>query len=70
MQGLRAQAVPLRPFKRKEEREKQEQRQKEKHKTSVAMKAARQETWIDVEAKQRQRYDSNSILDYGQWKHQ
>src|SRR5579862_7938962 len=58
------------PFKQNEHREKQEQRQKEKHKTPVAMKTARQEAWIDIEAKQRQRYDSNSILDYGQWKHQ
>ena len=60
----------LRPFKRQENGEEQKQRQKEKHKTPVAMKASRQEAWIDVEAKQRQRYDSNSILDYGQWKHQ
>jgi len=58
------------PFKQNEHREEQEQRQKEKHKTPVAMKTARQEAWIDIEAKQRQRYDSNSILDYGQWKHQ
>ena len=70
MQGLRAEAVPLRPFKRKEDREKQEQCQEEKHKTPVAMKAARQETRINVKAKQRQRYDSNSILDYGQRKNQ
>src|SRR5262249_2160034 len=34
------------------------------------MKTARQEARIDIEAKQRQRHDSNSILDYGQWKHQ
>ena len=58
------------PFKQNEHGEEQKQRQKEKHKTPVAMKAARQEAWIDIEAKQRQRYDSNSILDYGQWKHQ
>jgi len=60
----------LRPFKRQENGEEQKQRQKEKHKTSVAMKTAGQETWIDVETKQRQRYDSNSVLDYGQRKHQ
>jgi hypothetical protein len=60
----------FRPFKQNEHGEEQKQRQKEKHKTPVAMEAARQEAWIDIEAKQRQRYDSNSILDYGQWKHQ
>jgi hypothetical protein len=60
----------LGPFKQNKHGEEQKQGQKEKHKSAVAMKATRQETWIDVEAKQRQRYDSNSILDYGQWKHQ
>ena len=69
MRGLRAEAA-LRSFKRKEDREKQEQRQKEKHKTPVAMKAARKETRINIEAQQRQRYDTNSILDHRQRNHQ